>query len=218
MILLNTCELEREFVRRSEELGIDAKHRDKIMSLLEGLRVHHEPTYSHSLRVGLKASEIAEFMGLNPKPAFYGVLHDLGKTRVPLEVLGKERGFGEHDRMMMKGHTNLGYALLSKEHYLFSAWIALTHHRFQDKAYPIELPEKPEFLSDAGRFNLDLHGRVVALADQYDASHRINDATGGRALSDEEIRERMLKGNMDQSHLVERLYEEGIFGKNRRQY
>jgi streptomycin 6-kinase len=57
---------------------------------------------------------------------------------------------------------------------------------------------------------IDLYARILALADVYDAMHRINDATGGQALSGEEIRRRMLDSNPDQRHLVGELYAADI--------
>jgi HD-GYP domain-containing protein (c-di-GMP phosphodiesterase class II) len=56
------------------------------------------------------------------------------------------------------------------------------------------------------------YGRILAIADVYDALHRKNSKYGeSKYLTDEEIKQKMLEGNTDRVDLIEDLYEAGIF-------
>ncbi len=95
-------------------------------------------------------------------------LHDIGKVAIPDHVLLKPGRLSDREFEIMKTHTTLGAATLQaalREHpeasFLKMAMdIALTHHeRWDGTGYPNHL---------AGE-NIPLCGRVVALADVYDA-------------------------------------------------
>ncbi len=59
-----------------------------------------------------------------------------------------------------------------------------------------------------------LRGRIVALADVYDALHRIDGKfEEKKALTGKEIREKMFEFNPDRKILVEALYKAEIFAQ-----
>lgn len=203
-------ELEVEMNKTYDELGIEQVHKDAINHMLEELREYHEPTYEHSIRVGLKARKIAGFMNLHEKPAFYGVLHDIGKRRIPLEVLGKTKGFDEEDMNIMKNHSLAGYSMLLDAGYMFSAWIALTHHRYQPNFYPETLPDLPFSLCEKTNASLRMYSRIVSIADHNDALRRKNDRFGDVEMKAEKGKEIMIQLNKDQEGLILKLYDAGI--------
>jgi putative two-component system response regulator len=95
-------------------------------------------------------------------------LHDIGKVGIPDAVLLKPDRLSEEEFEVMKTHTSIGAATLEaalhahpEALYLQMARdIALTHHeRFDGSGYPLGL---------RGRA-IPLAGRIVALADSYDA-------------------------------------------------
>jgi hypothetical protein len=52
----------------------------------------------------------------------------------------------------------------------------------------------------------------LALADVYDALHRVNEKFGGlKAFSGEQVKEQMLRMNPDLVELVDELYDTGVF-------
>jgi len=56
-----------------------------------------------------------------------------------------------------------------------------------------------------------LYGRILAIADCYDALHRVNDKFGTvQALTGEDIKEKMFQFNPDQRVLLNELYEANI--------
>ncbi len=211
----NKMTIQTKFVKTMEELGIKPEYRSRVMSLLDTLREHHPATADHSMRVGLYSKMIADLAHIDPKPAIYGALHDMGKREIPLSVLAKVEGFNSCDMEVMRSHPELGYQILKDANLHFSSWIALTHHRFQRNPYPISLPEFPEiFRAEGTKLLIGLYTRIVSLADHYDAYHRVNNKTGAiEALSEERIKDMMINGNPDQRHLVEEAYKAQIFGK-----
>ncbi len=95
-------------------------------------------------------------------------LHDIGKVGIPDTVLLKPGRLSDREFEIMKTHTTIGAETLDASvraypgvAYLRFAWnIALTHHeRFDGSGYPRGL----------SGFDIPLSGRVVALADVYDA-------------------------------------------------
>src|SRR3989338_2135116 len=189
------CKLEIRIEEQGKELHVDPRHMEYIQNSLEKLKAHHLPTYEHSIRVGLKAVEIAEFMHLGPRPAFYGVLHDLGKAQIPLEVLAKTKGFDAHDMDVMKNHVQYGYECLLNNRYIFSAWLALQHHLYQKNNYPKELPQKPSIFSERTKLLIDIYSRIIAIADQNDALKMPNDRYGTAEMKAAHAQEIMLASN-----------------------
>lgn len=95
-------------------------------------------------------------------------LHDIGKIGIPDHVLLKQGRLSEHEFEIMKRHTTLGAETLAaalkqfpQARYLRMARdIAATHHeRFDGTGYP----------SGVSGPDIPLCGRIVALADVYDA-------------------------------------------------
>src|SRR3989344_5060947 len=66
-------------------------------------------------------------------------------------------------------------------------------------------------LRDKFDFSAQECGRVLAIADVYDAMHRKNNKfEEGESITEEQIREKMLEFNKDRKELIEELYNVGI--------
>jgi putative nucleotidyltransferase with HDIG domain len=124
--------LEAESVVRS--LAV-AMHGDQEMLLpLLTLREFDEYTTTHSLNVSVLTMALAEAMGMGARDvrAFgvAGLLHDLGKTRIPLDILNKPGKLTDEERAVMQGHTVEGARLiLSSDRELdLAAAVAYEHH------------------------------------------------------------------------------------------
>ena len=112
-----------------------AMHGDQEMILpLLKLRNFDEYTTTHSLNVCVLAMALAEWMGLGARDvrAFgvAGLMHDLGKTKIPLEILNKPGKLTDEERTVMKNHTIEGARIiLSSEPDLdLAAVVAYEHH------------------------------------------------------------------------------------------
>src|SRR3989338_3549178 len=198
-----------------DSLRIKTEDREAIWALLAPLKYKSPVTriqYEHSLRVALLCRKIAVFMHLDQKALFYApLMHDLGKCNVLLQTLGKTEGWTEQDTLEMEGHVIDGYKMI-RGRFDGSAEIILWHHKFQKNGYPTVMPPTLHEYSEGTRLLFVEYGRVLALADVYDALHRINDKFGERrALNDDEIMEKMLEFNPDRKELIIDLYNADIF-------
>jgi len=201
--------LEREFA----VLNINSENQNSIMTHLGLLKAKDHATYDHSIRVGLLASRIGKYIHLDPKALFYsGLLHDMGKLLIPPQTLQKTEEFDEQDMAEMRKHPEYTYQMLRGVHE-FSAEVALRHHRYQESGYPKRLPKSKVPFSVNTKLMIDFYGRILSLADFYDAiKSRINDKFGEKKkLTEEESRSILLMKNPDQRYLIEGLYSNGIF-------
>lgn len=207
--------LEDELEGAFADLDISSENQDSIRTYLSLLRGKDQATYEHSIRIGLLGTRIARHMHLDPKALFFaGTLHDIGKTLIDPETLQKTEGFNEKDMEQMRKHPEHTYRMLRGVHE-FSAEVALRHHKYQESGYPKRLPKYKTPFSSNTKLMIDFFGRILSLADFYDAvTSRVNDKFGEkRKLSQEEVKSILLMKNPDQKHLIEDLYANGIFGE-----
>jgi putative nucleotidyltransferase with HDIG domain len=144
-----------------------AMHGDKqIMIPLLRLRSFDEYTTTHSMNVSVLAMAFAEFLGLGPRDVrgfgIAGLLHDIGKVNIPIEVLTKPGKLTDQERQMMNQHPSDGAKTILRtgEAPDLAAVVAYEHHIMIDGGgYP------------PLRFARDCHyaSRLVHVCDVYDA-------------------------------------------------
>lgn len=205
---------EVEFEAACTDVGISEENQRALFAFLAPLRNKSAVThvhYLHSLRVGLLAQKIGKFTHHEERPLLMaGVLHDLGKCQVCTLVLGKTERWSKADQRAIRGHVMDGYRTL-RGRFDFSAEIMVRHHSFQEDGYPKNLPRFLHEYSSTTKLLIGEYARIVALADVYDALHRVNDKFGEtRVLDGAEIRRLMHELNPDRAQLVSALYEANI--------
>lgn len=205
---------EKQFWAACDEINISDTNTAFLKSFLAPLRDKSSVThfhYLHSLRVGLLARQIGCFIHHEEKPLLIaGALHDLGKCQTPLHILGKTDSWSDEDQNAIEQHVMDGYRLL-RGRFDITAEIILWHHRFQENGYPEELPPFLHNYRKTMRLLIREYGRIVALADVYDALHRVDAKFGKKeALTEEKIKEKMLELNPDRKKLVLALYGANI--------
>ena len=92
-------------------------------------------TYIHSVNVAVLSLLLGRQLGLDEQTLASlveaGVLHDVGKTRIPLDVVKKPGTLDKRERKLMEAHPVLGAELLMQVDGLrpATALVALEHHR-----------------------------------------------------------------------------------------
>jgi len=127
-------------------------------------------TAGHQQRVAQLAVAIAKEMRLPEDQVegikFAGVIHDLGKIKVPAEILSKPGKLSKAEFELLKGHPQSGYDILKAMDFPWPiAEIVLQHHeRIDGSGYPDGLK------GDETR----VEARILAVADVVESmtSHR----------------------------------------------
>lgn len=122
--------------------------------------------YAHSVNVCIIALVLGKALNMNSYDLYkLGVgafFHDMGQMFLPTEILNKEDTFTEHDIKKMQEHAVLGHRYAKDQFNLpTTSYLAILQHheRYDGTGYPHK---------KAGE-NISLFGRVVAIADVFDA-------------------------------------------------
>ncbi|MGD9000374.1 MAG: HD-GYP domain-containing protein [Granulosicoccaceae bacterium] len=137
------------------------------MQWLTNLRKRDEYTAIHSLNVCIFALTFGRFLGLTDKElnelGIGALMHDIGKMRVPLEILNKEGKLTRDELAIVREHAMYGYEILIEHADSLpesALEVTLSHHERKDgTGYPRKLSD--DFIH--------LFARIVAIVDVYDA-------------------------------------------------
>lgn len=155
---------------------------ETLRRLSRAVEYYDGETAAHVERVGAHAAAIARALDLTADHVelirLAAPLHDLGKIGVPTAVLRKHGSLDDVERTVMQHHTELGRELLAgsdNELLDLAALIAWTHHeRWDGTGYPRKL-------AGAG---IPLEGRIVAVADAFDAMTNDRPYRSARSVGD----------------------------------
>ncbi len=114
-----------------------------LASWIDTVRKHHSQTYQHSLLVTGTAVSFGLQLGLSKtdreRLSFAGMLHDIGKARIPLAILEKPGPLDNDEMAVMRQHPQLGLDALGSvsEIHKEMADMVVHHHEFLDgSGYP----------------------------------------------------------------------------------
>lgn len=148
-------------------LDLFSRHHTTIsmFDMLHNSRHISDSTYAHSMNVAIISRMVGMWMNYNNAAletlTLGGLLHDIGKSQIPSEIINKPGHLTESEYALVKQHTTLGYEML-KNHNLSPRIksIVLTHHeRCDGSGYPMGLTGS----------DIDDYSNIVAIADVYDA-------------------------------------------------
>ena len=138
---------------------------ETLLALIARLSTHDRQTRGHSERVRGYTDLIAKEMDLpaadREKLHWAALIHDVGKLRVPPEILNKKGQPTDEEWEILKSHPGAGERLVDPLRGWLGDWALATtqhHERYDGKGYPKGL---------AGT-EISLAGRIVSVADAYD--------------------------------------------------
>lgn len=154
---------------------LDHHNIDSLRNLIGNLSFHDFYTYDHSINVSMYCITI--YKALNPKATrrelihagLGGLLHDLGKVKIPTHILNNPGGLTDEEYQMIKKHPDFGLELLLNGHCEVDGEIDLKiiarvvnehHENFDGTGYPKKLK---------GKEQIHLLARVCTIADFFDA-------------------------------------------------
>ena len=149
-----------------EEIAGSVMRNPGALVSLARLKTRDDYTYMHSVAVCALMVALGRRIGLNEaecrEAGQAGLLHDIGKAVMPLEVLNKPDKLTDAEFDVMRSHPVRGHELLQEGRAATAATldVALHHHeRIDGTGYPHQLPGEA----------IDRLARMGAICDVYDA-------------------------------------------------
>lgn len=133
---------------------------------INALKTSDEYTFKHSVDVATLSMILGKKQGLTSKQIYEigvsGLLHDIGKTKVPNEILNKPARLTNEEFAVMKQHSIFGYRML-RENNEFNDNICMAvlqhHEKANGTGYPLGFK----------RNKITPYAKLLAISDIYDA-------------------------------------------------
>ncbi|MCM1180151.1 MAG: HD-GYP domain-containing protein [Clostridium sp.] len=139
---------------------------DAIAIDISTLKVSDEYTFKHSVDVASMSMIIAKRFGLDDKQVYQigisGLLHDLGKSQIPNEILNKPGKLSDEEFTIMKNHPLIGYNIIKDKPDIaqeIKMGVLQHHEKINGRGYPLGLEGN----------RIHNYARILSVADIYDA-------------------------------------------------
>lgn len=139
---------------------------DDIAIDIDTLKISDEYTFKHSVDVATMAMVVARKHGLSEKQIYEigisGLLHDIGKSKIPNEILNKPSRLTDEEFMIMKQHSLYGYRILDHKPDISNPirlGVLQHHEKINGKGYPLGVPKE----------QISLFAQILSIVDIYDA-------------------------------------------------
>ena len=172
-------------------------------------------TAMHSAGVAASAMKLAELCGMTKQECLMmriaGNLHDIGKLKVPREILEKPGRLNDHEFNVIKEHPYYTRLILDgiDGFEKITEWASFHHEKLNGKGYPFHI----------GKSDIDTGARIVAVADIFSAITEVRPYRAGmpkeRAMK--VLRENAARGDIcpEIVNLLFENYEEVDFTRDR---
>jgi len=149
-----------------KDLMKEIKSKNNVINLLADMFSYDSYTFSHSTNVTLYTIAMAIQLDFSEKQLMEigigSMLHDIGKRKIPKEILHKKGKLTQEEYEILKLHTEYGFHILRNEPSisLLSAHCALQHHeKIDGSGYPQGLKGD----------EIHYYSKILAVADVFDA-------------------------------------------------
>ena len=155
-----------EIYNMSSEMVFSITRNTDAMLSLAGLKTKDDYTFMHCVSVGIFMIALGKKLKFNEtqliEAGAAGLMHDLGKAFIPLNILNKPGKLTEEEFKVVRGHPELGYQCLKNSNYDNEAVLSVVRHhheRLDGQGYPLKLQQE----------QLTQLIKMSAIADVYDA-------------------------------------------------
>lgn len=138
----------------------------ELFDFLHNMRTNDDSVYAHSINVALISNMLGHWLKMSDENLTVltaaALLHDIGKTKIPLETLNKPGKYTDEEFEMVRRHPSFGYEILLPYEQLDPRIknAALMHHeRCDGHGYP----------NNMKFHDIDDFSQIIAIADVYDA-------------------------------------------------
>lgn len=137
-----------------------------LFNMLHNLRTYDDDTYAHSVNVALISNAFAQWLNMSKEEVeiatLAGLLHDVGKLKIPEEIVHKPAKLTESEFELIKTHPTEGYRILQNSNVdVHVQNAALMHHeRCNGSGYPLGLTGD----------QIDHIAKLIAIVDVYEAT------------------------------------------------
>lgn len=157
---LSDRQIQKRIMPKIQELCINVN----ISNVILQLRKKDNYTYRHCIGVAVISFLIGKWLGMKEEElqdlAIAGLMHDLGKIKIPDSILHKTSRLSTEEYAEMKLHTHFGYEMLRNlpEMTEQQALVALQHHEREDcSGYPFGVSGE----------KMTQFSKIVAVADVF---------------------------------------------------
>ncbi|MGZ3495287.1 MAG: HD-GYP domain-containing protein [Thermodesulfobacteriota bacterium] len=160
-------------IRKLKRLAQKAVHLvvedESILLGMTTIKNYDEYTFNHSVNVSIYSLAMGKRLGFSKKTltelGITALLHDIGKSKIPREVLNKPASLNEEEWVLMKRHPLMGVEIVLNLKQLGEInprmVIGIFDHHLQS-----DLSGYPKLFRKKG---VSLFGRIIQIADSYDA-------------------------------------------------
>ena len=130
------------------------------------LKVSDEYTFKHSVDVATLSMVVAKRYGFTKQQVYdigiSGLLHDIGKSQIPNELLNKAGRLTDEEFAVMKQHPVFGYRILQDKEDLsndIKLGVLQHHEKINGKGYPLGVQQN----------RINIFAQIISVLDIYDA-------------------------------------------------
>ena len=138
---------------------------DAITALVNAIEAKDPYTFGHSERVTQLALAVGRYLNLSEKSLevirHAGILHDVGKIGVSLNILHKTIDLTDEEVMIIREHSQIGCRIIDHIDFLKDVKDGILHHheRHDGKGYPHGL----------GPSHISVETKILSVTDSFDA-------------------------------------------------
>jgi diguanylate cyclase (GGDEF)-like protein len=163
--IFNVLEAARKNLVLEKMLDANSNSNSIISMMMITLNTYSRETVAHSDRMREMAVRFGKILGMTSSElsrlAVAAQLHDVGKIGIPDSILNKKEKLGDHERELIRRHSELGYNIVKAIPFLNEVAVdILQHHEaFDGTGYPYGVRED----------EISVNARIINIIDSFDA-------------------------------------------------